>query len=353
MVTTVPCGAGIWLPAYDDVDDFVVPNVPCTSLTLPVLTGWNLLGGPASVIPVDQLIHAGGGAILPVIYRWDANPWSPTYGTYVSARQMVPGGAYWVAALSDATVTLGGCPLAAPPAQVVAKPTWESMIAIETQSQRQELAFGMHASASPGFDKSVDRPSPPVPAWMDSVKAGWIVEDSNFSLLNGSFVGDSAHASWELSIELPESGELQWSDLPTAYRCVLKYDGQVIRMNEERSIYLPAGRHDLTLVLDAFDALPKQTELLANYPNPCNPETWIPYRVAHDGDVTLVIYDMSGRALRRFHLHDQLAGEYKDKGQAIYWDGKNEAGEPVSSGVYFYSLQAAGASQTRKLVIVR
>jgi hypothetical protein len=107
------------------------------------------------------------------------------------------------------------------------------------------------------------------------------------------------------------------------------------------------------LVLDAFESLPKRTELLPNYPNPANPETWIPYCLAEPGDVTLVIYDTSGREIRRFHLYSQLAGEYKDKDHAIHWDGKNQAGEPVSSGVYFYSLQASGASQTGKLAIIR
>jgi hypothetical protein len=107
------------------------------------------------------------------------------------------------------------------------------------------------------------------------------------------------------------------------------------------------------LVLDAFDALPKRTQLLANYPNPSNPETWIPYRLSEDGDVTLVIYGISGKEVRRFHLYKQLAGEYEDKQHAIYWDGRNQAGEPVCSGVYFYCLQAAGISQTRKLVIIR
>ena len=106
--------------------------------------------------------------------------------------------------------------------------------------------------------------------------------------------------------------------------------------------------------MDAYAAIPSKTELLAHYPHPCNPETWIPYRLALDGDVTLVIYDTSGREVRRLHLYSQLAGEYADKEHAIYWDGRNEVGEIVSSGVYFYSLKANGEiHQTRKLVIIR
>ena len=124
-------------------------------------------------------------------------------------------------------------------------------------------------------------------------------------------------------------------------------------MNRERSISLPAGEHKLRLTLEAFDTLPKRTQLLANYPNPCNPETWIPYRLSKDSDVTLVIYDVLGKEVRRFHLRGQLAGEYQDKETSIYWDGKNKVGETVSSGIYFYSLSAAGISKSRKLVIIR
>jgi hypothetical protein len=127
----------------------------------------------------------------------------------------------------------------------------------------------------------------------------------------------------------------------------------MIQMQDAGSIYLPSGSHTLTLILDSLASLPRRTQLLANYPNPFNPETWIPYHLSEASDVTIVIYDMSGREVRRFHLQNQLAGEYQDKSHAVYWDGRNHSGEVVSSGVYFYSLQTARASQTRKLVIIR
>ena len=88
--------------------------------------------------------------------------------------------------------------------------------------------------------------------------------------------------------------------------------------------------------------LPGRTALLSNYPNPFNPETWIPYQLAHPAEVTLIIYDTQGAPVRQFELGHQPASAYTDKTKAVYWDGTNESGEPVSSGVYFYQLRVRG-----------
>ena len=96
---------------------------------------------------------------------------------------------------------------------------------------------------------------------------------------------------------------------------------------------------------------PKKTALLANYPNPFNPETWIPYQLAKDADVTLHIYAVNGQLVRTLALGHQAAGMYQNRSRAAYWDGRNAFGEPVASGVYFYTLTAGDFSPTRKLLI--
>ena len=98
---------------------------------------------------------------------------------------------------------------------------------------------------------------------------------------------------------------------------------------------------------------PKETELLANYPNPFNPETWIPYRLAEDAFVTLTIYDQSGRVVRTLEVGHRIASAYENRSKAIYWDGRNDIGEGVASGVYFYTLTAGDYSATRKMVILK
>ncbi len=99
--------------------------------------------------------------------------------------------------------------------------------------------------------------------------------------------------------------------------------------------------------------IPEKTELLANYPNPFNPETWIPYRLAEDAFVALTIYDGSGQIVRTLNVGYRIAAVYERRSKAIYWDGKNGLGEPVASGVYFYSLSAGDYSATRKMVILK
>ena len=99
--------------------------------------------------------------------------------------------------------------------------------------------------------------------------------------------------------------------------------------------------------------IPKETELLPNYPNPFNPETWIPYRLAEDGFVRLTIYDQQGRVVRRLTVGHQTASVYESRSKAIYWDGRNEVGDRVASGIYFYTLTAGDYSATRKMLILK
>ncbi len=99
--------------------------------------------------------------------------------------------------------------------------------------------------------------------------------------------------------------------------------------------------------------IPAETVLLYNYPNPFNPETWIPYRLAEDAFVTLTIYDQAGRVVRTLDVGHQVAAVYESRSKAVYWDGRNEVGETVASGVYFYHLSAGDFSATRKMVILK
>ena len=99
--------------------------------------------------------------------------------------------------------------------------------------------------------------------------------------------------------------------------------------------------------------IPIETELLRNYPNPFNPETWIPYQLAEDAFVTLTIYNSGGQVVRTLDVGHQIAAVYESQSKAIYWDGRNEFGETVASGVYFYTLTAGDYSATRKMLILK
>ena len=98
---------------------------------------------------------------------------------------------------------------------------------------------------------------------------------------------------------------------------------------------------------------PKQTVLLPNYPNPFNPETWIPYQLANPSDVQIVIYDTRGITIRRLALGHQSEGYYTTRSRAAYWNGRNDLGEHVATGVYFYQLQTDDMSLLRKMAILK
>jgi hypothetical protein len=146
---------------------------------------------------------------------------------------------------------------------------------------------------------------------------------------------------------------------PRQYR----YVDNTIDGNSEVYYYLledvdAAGRKARSFVIEvlvAKEELPKKYTLLRSYPNPCNPETWIPYLLPKDSIVTVSIYNLSGQLVRRLDLGERKAGRYVSKDKAAHWDGKNEAGEVVASGIYFYTLQISGkdAIATKKLLLLK
>ena len=96
-----------------------------------------------------------------------------------------------------------------------------------------------------------------------------------------------------------------------------------------------------------------ETKLLPNYPNPFNPETWIPYQLAKAADVSVKIYDVSGRLVRTISIGFKPVGYYLTRERAAYWDGRNEIGESVSSGVYFLQFIAEDFSATQRIVMLK
>ncbi|MDE0314736.1 MAG: TonB family protein [Candidatus Poribacteria bacterium] len=108
---------------------------------------------------------------------------------------------------------------------------------------------------------------------------------------------------------------------------------------------------NLLMTLRDMETVPKATALLPNYPNPFNPETWIPYQLSKSADVSISIYAADGKLVRTLAFSTQAAGLYQHRSRAAYWDGKNALGEPVVSGVYFYTLKAGDFTATRKMLI--
>ena len=127
---------------------------------------------------------------------------------------------------------------------------------------------------------------------------------------------------------------------------------QWLKFARQLALTEPAYQRGIAVLEQLLAILtPKETVLLANYPNPFNPETWLPYRLAEPAEVTVRIYAANGSLIRMLALGHLPAGIYEGRSRAAYWDGRNAQGEPVASGVYFYTLSAGDFSATRKMVI--
>jgi hypothetical protein len=350
--TTVEFGKSYMILAYGNTQ-ITLQYLPQETFTYAVKVTWNPVGSVSGIVPTSYIKKDPAGTTI-LVFRWDR-----TTVKWAKAINIVPGEGYLVYTSADCQATvptpfLPPVPFSPPAFANARNPIWESLIKVRTKNSYRELVFGMHPSASDGFDDSLDIPLLPLlPDSKDNSKVSWVINDPNISNLSYSYVKETPHAVFELSLDLTEPNELQWSRLPKSYRCVLLYDGQMIKMDQSEKLLLPSGKNNIKIILDALDSLPAKTQLQANYPNPFNPETWIPYELSKDTDVKIMIYSLNGQLVRKLDLGYKIAGKYAEKEKSVYWDGENEAGEKVNSGVYFYSLVTPDFSQTRKFVIIR
>ena len=135
---------------------------------------------------------------------------------------------------------------------------------------------------------------------------------------------------------------------------------QIDRLQDQIDLLIASGDRspDTMRILTYLQQLivmarPEKTQLLANYPNPFNPETWIPYELATDTTVKITIYNTQGVVIRTLELGHQAAGYYTGRDRAAYWDGRNALGEQVASGIYFYQFETDEISSMRKMVILK
>ena len=172
------------------------------------------------------------------------------------------------------------------------------------------------------------------------VNGDGVVNIIDLTLVAGAFGNTvGAPSMWDLDLEI----------VPTRDRIE-----QWLHEARQMNLTDPAFQRGLLILEHLLTSLtPKETTLLLNYPNPFNPETWIPYHLANPSDVRITIYDARGTVIRHLDLGHQREGHYTSQSRAAYWDGRNTVGERVASGIYFYQLQADGLSDLRKMIILK
>ena len=224
-----------------------------------------------------------------------------------------------------------------------------------------------------GSDDEDDKGCESIHPWTNGIIGLWDVSTATLRIPHTTgYFGDVKSVSFSPNGRMlasgGESGIHLW-DASTSIRL------KTLAVSAESVAFSPDGRTlasggpdgtvllwDLTLITGVFPKLtpltpealniPIETTLLQNYPNPFNPETWIPYQLAESAHVSLCIYSVNGSLIRTLFLcANHEAGTYKSPDRAAYWDGKNDMGEPVANGIYFYTLTAGEFTSTRKMLI--
>ena len=175
------------------------------------------------------------------------------------------------------------------------------------------------------------------------VKISWAANDNPF-ITGYTITRNTQHATRNTKYEIPKP---QHEFLDTNVEEEATYTYQI-------AVHFKSGA-ELKSQLFSVTVLPiiKKTVLLQSYPNPFNPDTWIPYELDREGEVTIEIYDVSGHLVHKLNLGVQSRGRYVNKDKAAYWNGRTKLGEHAASGIYFYVMKAGDFVATRKMAILK
>ena len=373
---TVKAGQAFWLttktPLRLDVQG--VLSDPANPPTIAVRQGWNLVGNPyVYPVPFGSVkvvlngqrvgLDEGGDAVLRRrFWRWsDTTSNDVTDGDYQIETGLSatwePWEGYWV--FADAAGTLVVEPVerlaASPSVAQDTAPLWSGALALTASTGVSRVYVALDESAEEGYDAmDVEQPPAPSNVRLSLVQAGMPYQ-------RVSLPAEGADWSWDAETVTASDADLSLSSpLPQGYRLYVEdlATGLRTRLVPSSGLRVRAGESSLLLRLtrerlgpDVVGAAPMQTRLLANYPNPFNPETWIPFTLAADDDVVIHVYNVDGLRVRSLSLGYLAAGRYSDRSRAGYWDGRNDAGEAVASGAYVYELRAGGEREMRRMVV--
>ena len=233
--------------------------------------------------------------------------------------------------------------------QILTEPETILAFSLSAGEWNQSLELGIDRSASTSLDQ-FDRALPPVgPANVD-YQAHLVGDEFRFSRDVRPISEKEVNWRMRVSSIQPVRLKVDSHQIPKGKELVIVDSLVETVLTANTEVELSSGNRELTVSLRP---LPKSTQLLQNYPNPFNPETWIPYQLHQESLVQLSIYSSDGEMVREIDLGLKPAGNYQTAARAIYWDGNNESGEQVSSGIYFYQIKTADYQQIRKMVILK
>jgi hypothetical protein len=280
-----------------------------------------------------------------------------------------PWGGYWMFSYIDGFLFIDmSAPFPEPPTSAPSLPSsWSVQLSAESGDSVDMYNFaGVVEDAEEGVDRYDVRE---VPFSNATVQLSFTHND--WAIRSGQYMQDMIQPADEMiwDVQAKAVGDapvvIKWdcNAVPEKYRTVLLIDKSTEARIDLQKVasysYTPSSADVRNFELIISTAVPEkyelvtESELLQNYPNPFNPETWIPFKLSKAADVTVKIYNISGQLVRTLDVGRLESGAYTTKERAAYWDGKNEAGERVASGVYLYSVNAGSFSSARKMVILK
>ena len=331
------------LPAASPTLSLAIGAPEAASVSMAIAQGWNLVGVPDGGMSARDISPSPN-----TVFAWDG-------GRYRVASLLNPFRGYWVFNPSEAYMVEAAQlryragPTGNGAARVTPRPDISIALTLRmADGQRRDSFVGVSDAASDAFD-DMDLPQPP-PSPRRGDPSFWIVGAGAAGRLMRSIVpARDGAAEWIAVVDAAGDAVLAVDpgSVPAGHRVTLRSSrGDTSRGDGLR---VSAGRHEFHVTVSR-DA-PAATRLLPNYPSPFNPDTWIPFELSHAADVSVTIYDLAGRAVRRLAVGRREAGYYTRRGDAVHWDGQNANGEPVSSGTYIYEMRAGSTRRMRRLVV--
>jgi hypothetical protein len=357
---------------------------PTSRAALPIVAGWNLLANPfnfsvawsdatilASVLnqeasPTFHKLNNNSAVDNRLIYLDTSSQSYVSRASNESTGYSVPAGqAFWFLSaqsgelLIPASESTSGS--SAAPAALKAKGEWRIYVTATSEAGADEaqaiaardakieddgaLSF-VKAPSFPGSDvPRVTLLNPELDGYMSRVTQDMQTIGDEMVWLLDVANGDGAVLSWR-TVDVPADYDLQLVDLTSE---------RVIDLRQDSRIRLEgSGFNSRQYALKAVKRIiPEVTRLLPNYPNPFNPETWIPFELSEESEVDITIYGMRGQVIRRLELGRMREGAYVTREQAAYWDGRNDLGERVASAVYIYEIRAGEHVERRRMLVLK
>ena len=343
-----------------------ITGTPVKLYTKDLNYGWNLIGSVIEEVPVSGIINTDTGQPATESCLDPTAVYEYRNERYFFATRIEPAKAFWAFAFADCPIEVSAeTAKMYPTGHTLAKKTdWTGTLFLSAGENSQILEFGLADAADPGYDPGLDLLLPP-PSPKDDFSIAYLADSNQGRLRFRRDIRGRSDLNWSLHTQSDERVTLGWNldQIPTNQTALfVKENGETVDMKHETALILPEGQHVLHI---RIRTLPQNFTLSQNIPNPFNPTTTISYTITgrehkamserkNDGSMlhalrtTLKIYNLLGQEVRTLVNEVQEPGRY-----TTTWDGRNDSGDEVPSGVYFYRLQAGEYMATRHMLLLK